>query len=144
MDEQGELKIGNPAARGAARWATLREVIDAALGEGWTRAEKSGWPHYAAARCYEGWRHDVSGRILVLKLQLGEHPELMACWPDHHMEKAARLAWCRELADRWAALYIAARTVVACAPDVTPMMAERGREARRRFVELVEAGGFEG
>lgn len=135
---QEELKIGNPAARGAARWATLRGLIDAALGEGWSRDKKSGWPHWACPRCYEGWRHAATGRLVVFKLQLGEHPALVACWPDHHLERDARMTRGRALADRWAALYIAARTVAACAPDVPATLAERDRDARRAFLELVE------
>lgn len=141
---QEELKIGNPAARAAARWATLRGMIDYALGDGWSRDEKNGgWPHWACPRGYEGWRHAATGRLVVFKLKLGEHPALVALWPDAHLDKAERMERGRRLAARWSALYIASRTVAACAPDVPASCLARELEARAAFLELVTDGGEE-
>ena len=146
MDEQGDL-FGRPEARGRARWQALRANIDAAFGEGWRRADntsKAGWPPIFLARCYEGWRHEASGRLVVLRVELGEHPDLVACWPRSvKMKRAEWMSWNGRLALSWRVLWVAARTVAACAPDVPASCLARELEARAAFLDLVTDGGEE-
>lgn len=146
MDDQGDL-FGRPTARGKAAWGALRDKIDAALGEGWKREDrlnKTGWAPIYFARCYEGWRHTATGRLVVLRVELGEAPELVACWPQSlKASRPALTRWNGRLAVSWRLLWGATRTVLACAPDVPAWALEREREARAAFLELVEPGGEE-